>query len=124
MNIFSRFLGQWTADRSLHTFLSHWDVVEGTAVETYREKKVDPAAAVRYQNSRAWLLENYELFAVQLKPLWQKSLVAGSADHHDPFLFLLAVEDPAGFLDNWAALQHLPAAREALNQLILISGES
>ncbi|MDJ0756082.1 MAG: hypothetical protein QNJ45_21315 [Ardenticatenaceae bacterium] len=123
MNIFSRFLAQWSDDQQLHQFIAHWDVVEALAIQTYRQKKVDQADAARYRQSRAWLLEAYDGFVDQLRPLWQESLVAGTADHEDPFSFVLAATDLEEFLDNWAALQHLPAAREAINKLSMINGQ-
>lgn len=122
MNIFSRFLAQWSDDTTLHTFITHWDVIEAVAIDTYRQKKVNPADRDRYHVSRKWLLDQYPKFAEDLAPFWQKAQVAGSLEHGDPFLFLLESGDPTEFLDNWAALQHLPAAREALNQFIRTQG--
>ncbi|MBK8430038.1 MAG: hypothetical protein IPL28_01550 [Chloroflexi bacterium] len=41
-----------------------------------------------------------------------------------PPTFLLAAEQAADFVNNWAALQHLPAAREALNQRLVALGQT
>lgn len=119
MNIFSRFLSQWSKEPRLNQFIERWDIVEALAIQTYRQKKVDPAAAERYRASRAWLIDHYDDLAGPLTPFWEKSLVGGTSDHADPFLFVLEVAELDGFLGNWAALQHLPAAREALNQLLI-----
>ena len=37
----------------------------------------------------------------------------------DPFRLLLAFEHPADIRDDWNAMQHLPAAREALNRFVV-----
>jgi hypothetical protein len=37
----------------------------------------------------------------------------------DPFLAILAAKDASDFAGDWGALQTLPAAREALNKLLL-----
>lgn len=37
----------------------------------------------------------------------------------DPFQLLLDLQLPAGITGNWRAMQHLPAAREAINRYLL-----
>ena len=41
----------------------------------------------------------------------------------DPFQMLIDFHTPNDIVGNWTAMQHLPAAREALNQYILETGK-
>jgi len=48
-----------------------------------------------------------------------RGLAAGQPCADDPFRYLLAATRAATFCGSWAHMQALPAAREALNRLIL-----
>lgn len=119
MNIFTRFLSQFSGDSSLGAFVARWDVVEEVVVRAYRGGEVTAEDGALYLEARGWLRDHYGGWAARLRPYWQNSKVGGTLEHGDPFLFLLAYEEAADFVDNWSAMQHLPAAREALNGLIV-----
>jgi hypothetical protein len=51
--------------------------------------------------------------------LWRQTSRGGKPCEDDPFAFLLTPESAAGFVGSWAHMQALPAAREALNRLVL-----
>ena len=125
MNIFTRFLAQWSSDRPLHAFIEQWDALEALVVRTYRTGQVSPEDEALYARARPALLSMYDRWVVDLRPFWQNSRVGGKLEHADPFIFLIQHERAADFIDNWPAMQHLPAAREALNGLIVaFTGES
>ncbi|GJM41140.1 MAG: hypothetical protein DHS20C20_14220 [Ardenticatenaceae bacterium] len=65
-----------------------------------------------------WLRRAYGGWEGALRPYWQQTKAAGELTQTDPFKLLLDLETPADILGNWHAMQHLPAAREALNRLL------
>jgi hypothetical protein len=119
MNPFTRFLLQWSADVPLGEFVARWDVLERVVVRVYKGKGPTAVDETEYQEARSWLKQHYPQFAPALRPYWQATKVGGSYEHEDPFALLLGVDTAVGFQQNWTAMQHLPAAREALNQFIL-----
>lgn len=124
MNPFTRFLSQWgREDDPVQLFIPHWDVVEALAIRVYKGKGATAEDEEQYQAARVALLKLYPQLEEALRPYWEASLVGGRTDHEDPFRYVLTPEAAAGFVDNWAALQHLPAAREALNQLLVASSD-
>ncbi len=119
MNPFTRFLSQWSKDEPLHEFIPHWDTLEALAIRVYKSGRATAEDEVQHQEARAALQKLYPALSDKLRPYWQQARVAGHPEHGDPFAFLLAPAHAAEFVGHWAALQHLPAAREALNQLLV-----
>lgn len=122
MNPFSRFLNQWSNNRQLDAFIAQWDTLEQTVVRVYRQKMSLTEAERPFAETWPWLRQHYPQWATTLRPYWQQAQAAGAPTQTDPFQLLLDLQSPAAIVDNWRAMQHLPAAREALNQLILASG--
>lgn len=124
MNPFTKFLKQWTNDQpDLAEFIEHWDNLEALSIAVYKAAGASAEDEQIYQQIKAFMDGNYHNFAGRLKPFWQDSEVGGQLDHADPFKFLFQYDGANGFVDNWAALQHLPAAREALNGLLVQMGQ-
>lgn len=124
MNPFTKFLKQWTSDRpDLSEFIQHWDTLEALSIAVYKSAQASAEDEQSYQQIKAYMDEHYQNFAANLESYWQDSEVGGRLDHADPFKFLFQYENATGFVDNWAALQHLPAAREALNGLLVQMGQ-
>jgi hypothetical protein len=119
MNPFTRFLNQWSQNRQLDDFIAHWDGLEGVVVGVYREKMTPAEAEAEFQRVWSWLRHNYGQWERELRPYWQQTKAAGEPVQTDPFRLLLAIEAPHTILGNSEAIQHLPAAREALNRFIL-----
>ncbi|MEM9774283.1 MAG: hypothetical protein AAF902_06855 [Chloroflexota bacterium] len=124
MNPFTRFLRQWSNDDSkeLETFIEHWDALEAMAIRVYKAKQPSAADFAHYQIIKGYMDANYSKFTSKLEGFWKQSEVGGQLDHADPFAYLFQYDSANGFVDNWAALQHLPAAREALNGLLVELG--
>ena len=124
MNPFTRFLKQWSNDDSkeLEVFIEHWDALEAMAIRVYKAKQPTADDLASYQLIKQFMDANYPKFAPKLESYWMRSEVGGQLDHADPFAYLFQYESAAGFVDNWTALQHLPAAREALNGLLVEMG--
>ena len=123
MNPFTRFLKQWSNGESeLSEFIQHWDELEALSIRVYKASGATPADKETYKSIKAFMDTNYPKFVSKLKPFWQESEVGGQLDHADPFEYLFQYRSADQFVDNWAALQHLPAAREALNGLLVQMG--
>ncbi len=107
----------------METFITHWDTVEALAIQVYKQKEATADDQRDYAVAQAYLMKNYHHWEADLRPLWQNSAVGGTLDHQDPFRFVFEHQTAADFVGDWAALQHLPAAREALNRFLVTKGE-
>ncbi|MEM7799826.1 MAG: hypothetical protein AAF633_11595 [Chloroflexota bacterium] len=123
MNPFTRFLNQWSSSGDLKAFIEHWDRLEALAIHVYKQGTATSDEAKTYSEIKGWLDTNYGRWESKLEPFWSDSQVGGTLEHGDPFRYLFQYPDAEHFVQNWAALQHLPAAREALNQLLVELGE-
>jgi hypothetical protein len=117
MNPFSKFLRQWAHNPSLNEFADYWDRLEAVVVGVYRQKMTLTVAQAEFEQVWPWLRANYGAWEAALRPLWRQATAGGQPTQTDPFQLLLAFTEPEDIGDNWTAMQHLPAAREALNQL-------
>lgn len=118
MNPFSRFLRQWSSDLEFGAFVEQWDRLERVVVGVYRGKLDPAAAAPEFAAVWSWLREHYLHWEEALRPHWQATRAAGEPTHTDPFRLLLSVPEPSAIPGDWRAMQHLPAAREAINRLL------
>ncbi|GAB4164832.1 MAG: hypothetical protein Fur0021_40400 [Candidatus Promineifilaceae bacterium] len=118
MNPFTRFLSRHLHDPSLTDFVAHWDRLERLVIAIYKRQQTLPADEAEWAALRPWLLAHYPHWQPALVPLWSQTLIGGQPATADPFTTLLAPASAAAFIHNWSALQTLPAAREALNQLV------
>lgn len=119
VNPFTRFLSQWSSNRRLAEFIAHWDVLESVVVGVYREKMSVAEAQPLFAETWPWLRQAYPQWEQALRPFWQQTQAGGAPTAADPFQLLLAFAEPGDILGDWRAMQHLPAAREALNQFVL-----
>lgn len=123
MNPFTRFLKQWSkSEPDLSAFIEQWDTLEALSIRVYKAAGATPADQETYKSIKAFMETTYPKFAAKLEPFWRESEVGGQLNHADPFEFLFQYGGADQFVDNWAALQHLPAAREALNGLLVQMG--
>lgn len=119
MNLFTRFLRQWLHDPDLEQLVEHWDALEALVIRVYKGGKATEADEAEYQTLRSWLEANYPAWQKQLHSHWRRARVGGKPAATDPFLRLFTPPSAAAFVGDWEAMQHLPAAREALNALVL-----
>lgn len=122
MNPFTRFLAGRSANHQLHDFISHWDALEALVIRVYKGQAMTPADEVEYQSLHGWLQEQYPLWQDQLQRFWPMTLIGGQPAEVDPFLALLAAGQAGDYVNNWTAMQTLPAARETLNQFLMEMG--
>ena len=119
MNPFTKFLSQWSNNRRLAEFIAYWDRLEALTIAIYKEKVSLAEASAEFDEIWPWLRQHYGRWQPQLQSLWPNTKAAGKPTQVDPFQFLLDIPHPGAIQDNWTAMQYLPAAREALNQLLL-----
>ncbi|MCB8944939.1 MAG: hypothetical protein H6658_14410 [Ardenticatenaceae bacterium] len=119
MNPFSKFLRQWSHNASLDEFAEYWDRLERVVVRVYRRKVTVAEVQEEFAVVWPWLRVQYGRWEGDLRPFWQQTSAGGQPTQQDPFHLLLAFTQPKDILGDWTAMQHLPAAREALNQFIL-----
>jgi len=120
MNPFTKFLRQWSTDDDFDAFVAYWDRLEWLTIQVYREKVTPAAAQPEFDEVWPWLRKQYGRWHSLLEPYWRKTVAAGEPTRTDPFLLLLEKESAAAIPGDWQAMQHLPAAREALNQYVLM----
>ncbi len=118
MNPFTRFLSRHLHDPSLTDFIAHWDRLERLIIAVYKRQQALPADEAEWSAIRPWLLTHYPRWQPALAAFWPQTRAGGQPTAADPFAALLAPDRAATFIHNWPALQTLPAAREALNQLL------
>jgi hypothetical protein len=121
-NPFSKYLRQFTADPDFERFIEQWDVLESVVVRVYRGKLELAAAQSDFDQAWPWLREVYLHWEPALRPYWQATKAAGETTHVDPFQLLLDLPSPDAIPGNWTAMQHLPAAREAINRFLVDHG--
>ena len=119
MNPFTKSLAVKLGTSKLQEFIAHWDALEQLVIRVFRGKAANEADEAEYAYLRTWLQANYADWRATLEPHWQHAKVAGQLATEDPFAKLFAPDHAADFLNNWPALQALPAAREGLNRLVL-----
>ncbi|MBP6470134.1 MAG: hypothetical protein KBE23_00290 [Chloroflexi bacterium] len=123
-NPFTFFLRQWNRNPDLDEFVAYWDGLEQVMVGVYRKKMTLAEAEPEFRRVWPWLRREYDAWREVLRPFWQQTKAAGIATQTDPFQLLLAIQTPQEISSDWRAMQHLPAAREALNQYILSQVEA
>lgn len=118
-NPFTRFLRQGAADDGFGAFIERWDRLEWVVVGVYRDKIDRAAAEAQYAEVWPWLRRAYPRWQAALRPHWQATRAAGEPTQVDPFALLLEIAAPADIVGDWRAMQHLPAAREAINRYLV-----
>ena len=107
------------SDPRIADFVSLWDELEHLTISIYRAKHVAPGEAARFPELVAAIRQKIAPLQRPLRPHWQATRVKGNLLEEDPFEFLLRLPKAEAILDNWTAMQLLPAAREALNLYLL-----
>ena len=119
MNPFTKSITSQLHQPELQAFVEHWDALEALVIGVFQAKAITAADDRDYTNVRNWLQQHYSAWQVSLEPLWRQSLRGGKPSEDDPFVFLVEPTTPAAFIGSRIHIQALPAAREALNRLIL-----
>lgn len=124
MNPFTRYLRQWSPDSGFNEFVEYWDRLERVVVGVYRQKMDAATAEAEYGAVWPWLRKGYNHWRNALRPHWQATRAAGEPTRTDPFQLMLDIPAPVAIRGDWRAMQHLPAAREAINRYLVADGEA
>lgn len=119
MNPYTRSLLKEIDDEDLTAWVQAWDELEALLVDVYRSQASGPDEQDRYRSLRQRLAAEYARWQRELEPHWRGLEAGGDPLESDPFLALLEPAEVDGILDNWQAMQTLPAAREALNNYLI-----
>ena len=123
MNPFTKYLSQWSTDDNFAAFVADWDRLERLVIAVYRGKLGVTAAGPEFAQVWPGLRRRYTHWAATLQPYWQLTRAAGAPTQTDPFQLLLDIATPEAISGDWRAMQHLPAAREAINRYLLKHGD-
>ena len=118
MNPVTKTLLEELGDHSIAEFVQWWDAFEGTVIRVYKTKTVLEEDSLRLLEAREAIAHIIGRWQVVLKPYWQDLLIDGAPVSADPYRHLLDFDRPDSFIDNWAAMQTLPVAREAINRFL------
>ena len=119
MNPFTKFLRRGRRDGDFDRFVSYWDRLEWLTIQVYKEQVETAEADAEFAQVWPWLRQDYGRWQDALDPYWRQTRAAGETTLTDPFLLLLSLESAGAIKGDWRAMQHLPAAREAINQYLL-----
>jgi hypothetical protein len=119
MNPFSKHLRQWSNDSQFEAFVDQWDRLERIVIGVYRGKMEVEVAGPEFNQVWPWLREAYGRWGEALRPHWMATHAAGEPTRVDPFKLLLDIPRPEAIPGDWRAMQHLPAAREAINRYLV-----
>ncbi len=119
MNPFTQSLLARLEDSEAEQFVQRWDELEALVIRVYRRGEARPDDLAAYRRLRAWLTGRYPQWRPRFFDYWQGTRVAGQVAREDPFEALFKPDSAGAFVDNWLAMQTLPAAREGLNGYLL-----
>lgn len=109
-------------DAGLAAFVADWDRLETFVIRVFRAGAAGAEDAAEWASLRASLAAPLDAFTADLAAHWPLTRVAGQPCAADPFRALLETPAAGSFVGDWAAMQTLPAAREALNRWLVARG--
>lgn len=121
MNPYTRHVLRQSGRPEMTALVEAWDAVEALVIRVYRGSSAGPGDEAEYRRLQSALRIELARWRDDLAPLWRSATMGGQPAEHDPFDAVLGRACAAAFVADWAAMQTLPAARQALNSLILQS---
>ena len=121
MNPYTRHVLRRSGRPELTALVEAWDAVEALVIRVYRRGSAGPGDETEYRRLQRAVRMELGVWRDGLSPLWRSATIGGKPAEHDPFDAVLGRPSAAAFVADWAAMQTLPAARQALNSLILQS---
>jgi hypothetical protein len=106
-------------DPGLRAFVDAWDELEVMMVAVYKAGGADRSQQAEFADIGARLAASYPEWQALLEDHWRTTTIKGQPLEADPFQALMDLEEAVAIVDNWAAMQTLPAAREALNNMLV-----
>lgn len=106
-------------DPKVAVFAENWDRLEQLVIEIYRQKSVSFDQQAYFFAIKEHLQSSYVQFEHELALFWPHIRIKGELVIGDPFASIIGKESAKEFVENWEAMRTLPAAREALNQMLV-----
>ena len=106
-------------DPALHNFVDDWDALNDLIINIYQQKSVTFEQQALFFELQNRLRVSYASLTGDLEPFWRKARVKGDLAVGDPFSALIEKKSAKQFVENWDAMRTLPAAREALNEMLM-----
>jgi hypothetical protein len=119
MNPVTRGLLKQLNDPDLDAFVESWDALEVLVVEIYKQKSLSFAQQEDFFRLQEALAPRYAALEADLHRYWPATKIKGQPVTADPFRAVIGKASAKEFVENWDAMKTLPAAREALNQLLM-----
>ena len=111
-------------DPELDAFATDWDALNDLIIEIYQQKSASFQQQEFFFELQSRLQSSYPALSDSLSPFWRKAKIKGEVVRQDPFLTLIEKSSAKEFLENWDAMKTLPAAREALNEMLIAKIEN
>jgi hypothetical protein len=109
-------------EKNIEALIANWEIFEELVEEVYSKGEVEPTDRHLFGSLKLAIQRYYLQLADELRPFWMQVKIAGQLLKNDPFAELLDTPGLSAFLTNWDRMQMVPAAREALN-LLLVSNK-
>jgi hypothetical protein len=109
-------------EKNIETFIANWEILEELVEEVYYKGEVEPTDRHLFGSLKLAIKRYYLQLGDELRPFWMQVKIAGQFLKNDPFVELLDTPGLSAFLTSWDRMQMVPAAREALN-LMLVSNK-
>jgi hypothetical protein len=106
-------------DPAWSAFVEDWDQLNDLIIEIFKQKSVSFEQQELFFALQERLRQRYPLLAAQLEPFWHAAKIKGEVITSDPFQALFGQGSAREFVENWDAMRTLPAAREALNEMLM-----
>lgn len=119
MNPVTQSLLKQLNDPGLTAFAAQWDAITELVIEIYKQKSLTVEQQARFFEAQARLQAAYPTLSDELLPYWRTARIKGELVVGDPFLAVISKRSAKEFVENWDAMRTLPAAREALNMLLI-----
>lgn len=106
-------------DKKIVRFVEQWDELEALVIRVYKTARATPDDLKLYARLKPALLKQLDRYGAALDAYWPEATVGGKPAARSPFDVLMGHSTAADFVGNWPAMQHLPAARQAINEWLL-----
>jgi hypothetical protein len=106
-------------DAGVLRFVADWDALEALVIRIYRGGAANHQTERYFARLQRRLRRGYPPLRVALSAYWPAMRAGGEPVGEDPFRALLGIRRAAELVENWRAMQLLPAARQALNEWLL-----
>ncbi len=119
MNPVTQALLKELKEPELDKFVEDWDTLNDLIIEIYKQKSLSFEQQEIFFEVQERLRNVYPDLATELEPFWRKAKIKGELSTSDPFQRLIGKRSAKEFVENWKAMKTLPAAREALNEMLM-----